>query len=462
MSTLKSGCYVDYEWNIPEEQRTDDLMKQVFMNFTPVVPIKGLEDGKYMFFGEFFDVKGNSSIITLGKADIGTFVNKPQVSYWIDKKNHTEPDSLTVEFTREANEVFDKNYVYIECLDAENGTWYELIPFYSRLQKIDFNGGSTATYTITPTELFNDQWDKNANKFNQKTLNEYRGGFPKWQFYRVTVQGFNEHPYDAATGTGVNKYYEAPYKEMTVNGKNIKADSNTDEPWNPWEGNYGVYIADETEYDLCTEETASCSTFFYFPGSWYDSNNDTYYYEEEDDLKDVRYSFSPDDATVAANMKYIVNVYTSVQDLGDDIDEWERRGKLIKTHLYEPKITEYKTEFKRSSMIWDTSIISEDDPLYNIIARLQNVGDETWYNNCMYKMEKDEQDELVICVYSETQVQNQDYKPQFDPIKNPFSFNMALDDLYNSEETGFMYYTCVVHFANGETVISDVKTAYCF
>lgn len=459
MSNLKSNSYVDWDWSLPESERTSDVNKRVNMNFTPVVPIKGLEDGKYMFFGEFFDVKGNSSIITLGKADVGTFKNKPQVSCQINEDGN--PNTLTIDFTREANEIFEKNYVYIECFNIDEGTWYEFLPYYSRLQKLNFTG-DTASLTIKTTDSFNEGWNKQTNQFNQKTLNEYRGGIPAWNFYRITVQGFNEHPYDVATNTGVNKYYEAPYKEMTADGKNPSGNPNNNEPWTPWEGNYGVYIADETEYDLCTEETASCSTYFYYPGYWIDQNTGEYHYEEEEDFVDVRYSFSPDDATIVSNIKYIVNVYTSVQDLGDDIDEWERRGKLIKTHLYEPKISETRTELQLTEILDLENTPQNQRPPQNVIDRLQNEGDETWWNNHMYKKEKDENEELVIKVYSEQEVPNDDYKPLLDPKKNPFSFNLALEDLYNSEETGFMYYTCVVHFSNGETAISAVKTAYCF
>lgn len=470
MSYIKSNTYVDYDWRISNEIKEREkasgssIMKQVCMDFTPVVPIKGLEDGKYMFFGEFFDEKGNSSIITLGKADVGTFANKPLVSY---NSGEGEPDSITISFTRQANELFEKNYVYIECLDREKGTWFELLPYVSRLQKLDFNGGNTASITIEDDDPFNWEWEANENgnggHFLKKNLLEWRGEMPKWNFYRVTVQGFNEHPYDPATSTGVNKYYDAPYKEMSADGFNIKADPKG-ELWNPWGGDYGVYIANQTEYDLCTEETASYTTFFYFPGYWIDNKDGKYHYEVEEDFKNIRYSFSPDDATIVSNIKYMVNVYTSVQDLGSDIDSWERRGKLIKTHAYEPKVTEFYNDWEKvDGFDIDTNNGGlSAEAVTNIKQRLQKIGDETWWDNCRYNKESDESNENgVINKYHEIQVRNNGYNPQFDPAANPFSFNMALDDLYNSEETGFMYYACVVHFANGETAISNVKTAFC-
>ena len=45
-------------------------------------------------------------------------------------------------------------------------------------------------------------------------------------------------------------------------------------------------------------------------------------------------SFFVDTATPRSNKDYIVEVIASGRDLGNDMDEWERRGKIVKMHEY--------------------------------------------------------------------------------------------------------------------------------
>lgn len=440
ISKLKSNCWLDQDYDIPKNDRTGT--DRIVITFCPVVPVKGLEDGKYMFFGEFSDSFGNTCIITLGKADIGTLKNKPEVS-WSVESEEDGGDTIKIDFTREPYENFENYYVYIEHLDTSKGVWYSLFDGWSSLQKLNFNGGNRASLTInckTPSytdwddvnRTFKEGWtvgDRHGDRDNSGNVTARH--LPRWTQYKVTVQAFNTHPYDKATGTGVNWYYDMPYKEY-----NPAADNSN---WNPYSGSFEGYINGETEYDLCTQECASCSTYMYFPGYEIDGQGKINYTEQQYDLNDVRYSFSPSDARIFSNTKYLVNVYTSIIDLGNDIDAWERKGKLIRSHFYEPRATEIG---------WVEGDVTPPDGV-----QLTNDGDEKWASDgFLYKKENGH-----INKYQK----NDWYHPENDPERNPFSFNMALDDLYNSEETGFMYYACVVHFADDNSVISDVRSCYC-
>ena len=45
-------------------------------------------------------------------------------------------------------------------------------------------------------------------------------------------------------------------------------------------------------------------------------------------------SFFKNTAAVSSNRPVIINLISSLNNLGSDIDEWERRGKLIKTYYF--------------------------------------------------------------------------------------------------------------------------------
>ena len=592
ISKLKSNCYVDKDWDYPKDERTDT--DRIVIQFTPVVPIKGLADGKYMFFGEFSDTYGNTCIIPLGKADIGTFKNKPEVDWSIDQENGGG-DTITIDFTRNGDEYFENYYAYVEILDGSTGNWNSLFDGYSTLQKLNFTGSKASLKIDCNSPNYRD-WDNDNKTFYQGisgtgfTLGEKHGDWengtfkakhlPRWTYYKVTVQGFNTHPYDSATNKGVNKYYEMPYKDYDPAADNSN--------WTPWDGEYSGYVNGETEYDLCTEETSSCSSYMYFPGYEIEDNGEINYTEAKYDLSDIRYSFSPSDATIHSNIKYLVNVYTSIIDLGNDIDAWERKGKLIKSHFYEPRSTptrwdledkgevslndipkhmhkdlqnawkerwdendvKYKKEFVYKKFEYKGEVSLDDIP-EQLRANLENDGDVVWdENNIFYRKEssaykkyedkgevslddipeqlrddlENDGDEVsdennikfrkevgykkyhkenegwvykenvsldnipgylrvslvnvgdeaigenyimyrkegnVYKKYKNVESYNEYYHEENDPSVNPFSFNKAMDDLYNSEETGFMYYTCVIHFADNNSVISDVRSIYC-
>jgi len=125
-----------------------------------------------------------------------------------------------------------------------------------------------------------------------------------------------------------------------------------------------------SKYDLCTEETVSNTVYLFIP---FDDNY----------LDDIKSSFFPSTSTPRSNKCFIVNVISASRDLGRDPDEWERRGKLIYTHYYDPGDTSNYTQFNET---------------------------------------------------------------------------VAADDMFNSNEKGFLYYVAVVHFADGNMAISKTYT----
>ena len=132
---------------------------------------------------------------------------------------------------------------------------------------------------------------------------------------------------------------------------------------------------------MCTEETVSNTVYYYVP--W---KNDI----DKEDFSDYYASFFSGTATPRSNHSILVNVLVSYRDLGNDPDEWERRGKLVATHRYND---------------WD------------------------------------ENSRSVSC---------------------DFNQSVAAEDVSKAREHGLVYYAAVVHFAKGESAVSDVYTMYGF
>ena len=64
---------------------------------------------------------------------------------------------------------------------------------------------------------------------------------------------------------------------------------------------------------------------------------------------------------------------------------------------------------------------------------------------------------------SEEEKENrEDYKAEEDQTACPFDISIARDDMAASNEKGLVYYAVVVHFANGDSAVSDTFTMYGF
>ena len=261
-------------------------------SLSPVIPVNGLKDGKYMFFARISDSYGNYNYITLGKAHIGTFKNKLNVQYDSKKQSFISRINL------EPGEKFDRNMINVQNWNNNEHSWKNFYGQQNELQnceRIETNDRMTL-YNTTKKQI---------KRFENGSDVTYTQEIIPGAFYRFTVQGFNENTYNEETGQGVNIRYGRPYNN------NVNKESIVD------------FISGETEYDLCTEETVSNTVYYYVPA-------------ENEDFKNFSAKFFASTAAPRSNKPYIVNVISSMRDLGKDVDEWERRGKLIKTHYYNP------------------------------------------------------------------------------------------------------------------------------
>ena len=270
---------------LPEGTGTYETEVEVWDNsanykIKPVVPVNGLLDGKYMFFAKVSDTKGNSSIMTLGKANINTFKNKLSAEYDPVK------NAFNVSFVYDDNKSYERNMLNIQKFNTE---W--------RAQ----NGDKKELIEVRPIK-------KNEKLVLSYNTSDYEGGesLSKGLYYRLSLQAFNESTYDGQSKTGVRLKYKMPY--------------------NPGMGYDGMqnydYLPNETEYDMYTEETVSNTVYCYVPA-------------QGENMSNVVTRFFKNSTSPRSNKPYIVNIISSLRNLGNDIDEWERRGKIIKTLQYE-------------------------------------------------------------------------------------------------------------------------------
>ena len=356
------------------------------------IPVFGIPDGEYLFFAKITDTYGNYTYVTLGKANIGTFRNKLQVEIDEDKKFFIA--SLELEGNERS---FDRNMINIQHLNIDwnkpvQRDWDNEYGWLNELQECEIktDGGKTVLYYHHTDEDNNIFLDK---PYDDKDIFVKKEPSPvvDWNFYRLTIQSFNENNLvgywgengqPVITKEGVDRIYGRPYNytynEEENNYENVYSQ---DVLW---------YVDGETKYDVCTQETVSNTVYYYVPG-------------DDEDFNDFYASFFASTAIVRSNHNFIVNVIASSTDLGNDISEWERRGKLIKTHFYSPN----------EPVNWDGSV----NPIYN-----------------------------------------EDY----DNTLHPFDYNTATADIADSHEKGLIYYVAIAHFADGSSAISDVYTMYGF
>ena len=368
------------------------------------IPIYGLEDGHYMLFGKVTDTYGNYTYLTLGKVHIGSFKEKLKVEY--DQEHNKIIATLPIH----PDEYFERNMINIQHI------WYghnkysmewetknnELYGYLNELQDCEtvYEGGKTQLRYETTNEISNDiigiTWSNDIAtvlpKEPDSLTNEYRlEKVEPYQFYKVTMQGFNENPYDEGSRKGVDRKYGRPYSNY--NPSNI---NNTDNEY-LYTRRIKGWVDNETEYDLCTEETVSNTVYLYIPPT---REQDPGWYQDP-----VKSSFIVSTATPRSNKDYLVNVIASNRDLGNDITEWEKRGKIIKSHQYNKTIPE--------------SYDSEGDPIW----------DGNYVDN---------------------------------PAFNTFNDSVAAQDMVESHEKGFIYYVVTAHFADNSSAISNVYTMYGF
>ena len=321
-------------------------------NIDASIPVYGLPDGRYMFFAKVTDTYGNYAYITLGKADIGTFKNKLSVNY--DPTKNMLISTLPIE----GNEYFGRNMIHIQdCWheDSKKATVWVRNGYYDYLNELQncmrtTENGKTVLKndnSITGlSDFISIDWDVSPAIVSSISPRALRGN----TFYRITMQSFNENPYKKSTNKGVDRRYGRPYSNFDETHPYVN-----DQKYLYTDKIEG-YVEGETEYDLCTEETVSNTVYYYLPTTADDGTlNETTF--NKNYLNDIKSSFFADTATPRSNKAYLVNVIASGSDLGKDADEWERRGKLIKTHLY----YEWRTQEEYDNFNTFNSSVAADD-----------------------------------------------------------------------------------------------------
>ena len=361
------------------------------------IPTFGLADGKYLYFAKLSDSYGNYRYVTLGQAHIGTFKNKLTVEY--DSKNNRFISRLPIE----ADETFDRYMISIQCLGYDNRTekyiWQEALGWSNELQdcqKKVIDGKTVLENTSGVGGQYGDWIGSDIyGKVTPEPLYAYN-------YYRITVQAFNNNSYNDATGKGADREYGRPYCDVDAD--------------NIWDHDVKGYVPNESEYDVCTDETVSNTVVMYIPPDPQKPES-KYWYDEP-----VQSSFFVDTATPRSNKDYFVQIIASSRDLGNDIDEWERRGKIVKTYQYNTGV------YESGKYIINTAYDS---------SQPETVDNPKYILNPAY---------LGYDVY----IANPDY--------NTFDASVALEDMYNSREKGLVYYVVVAYFADNSRSMSQVYT----
>lgn len=368
-------------------------------NIDMSIPIYGLEDGKYMYFAKVSDSYGNYKYVTLGQANIGTFKNKLKVEY-NEKTNHF---ISTLPLEQDETD-FDRYMISVQRFGFEDKkndyTWYNHYEWSNELQDCTLNEDKT----ILSNESGEGFFTANSSDTGWYELEKPRA-LDAYNYYRITIQAFNENTYDSSTGKGADRIYGRPYAKQLYTGDNA---------WKNYDHDIEGWINFESEYDACTDETVSNTVFMYIPPT---REQDEWWYHEP-----VMSSFFVDTATPRSNKDYIVEVIASGRDLGNDIDEWERRGKIVKMHEYHTGLM-VSGKYKLNDDYNPNEPETADNPKYIL--------------NPNYSGHDDYQD-------------NPDY--------NTFNASVALEDMYNSKEKGLVYYVVIAHFADSSSAMSRVFT----
>ena len=243
-STLQSRLWIN--------KKADGQFDSLAYSLTPVIPVNGLKDGNYMFFAQVYDKYGNSGLITLGKANIGTFKNKLTAEY----VNGLGLLRLSMERDKSQPKL-DRYFMNVES------------PVFNETSNSNVHGQESEWKGLFTSEL-----QKN-NILNKEYLLDGAA------FYRFNIQGYNE------------------------------AD-----------------LQSETLYDKNTDEMVSNSLYYYVP---FISDKGV------SELDGFKCTFFKNTASFQSNKPALVNIISSLTDLGQNIDEWERRGKPVKTLYFDGK-----------------------------------------------------------------------------------------------------------------------------
>ena len=443
VSSFDSSCWISKDAN--------DVGYHLNIN----IPTFGLEDGKYMYYAKLSDTYGNYKYVTLGQAHIGTFKNKLTVKLEYDEteKKYHFISTLPIE-DDELN--FDRYMINVQKLDYDNKSdtyvWNNAFGWSNELQnckKVIRDGVTVLENKTGVDDIFGQGVGNNYVTRDPEPLYSYN-------YYRITVQAFNNNTYDATTGKGADREYGRPYS----NKINVKEEE-------IWDHDIMGYVENESEYDAYTDETVSNTVVMYVPPT---REQDRWWYE-----RTVQSSFFVDTATPRSSDNYFVQIIASGRDLGNDIDEWERRGKIVKTYMYNTHIYQ-SGKFIANENYDPNQAETAENPRYIINPgyidnpdfdpnEVESLTNPKQILNPKYYVRDDNGNYIANPDYDSTQPEtpeNPKYKFEItdDYIENPdfntFDSSVAQDDMFNSREKGLVYYVVVAYFADNSRSMSQV------
>jgi len=247
------------------------------------IPIDQIEDGDYMFFAKIEDKCGNYKYVTLGKVQLKHFANELKVSY--DKTS----DKISVSLDLEPNERFEKNTVTCQFTYYDDNT----------------HEYGWACYNNNNTKEEREHIRRNASVSNNKIT------------YTTETKSYYDvdsvwYPHERFVKT-----YIYSYNENEITGYDPETDS-----FKETVPNY-VYDA----YDTQTEETLSTVKVIYVGNPA--STDDEYVCNKKYFASSAGYN-----PILMCDKPVLVEYIKSSKDLGNNLDEWERRGTVINSAVY--------------------------------------------------------------------------------------------------------------------------------
>ena len=104
-------------------------------------------------------------------------------------------------------------------------------------------------------------------------------------------------------------------------------------------------------------------------------------------------AFFKNTVAISTNKPVIINLISSLTDLGSNIDEWERRGKLIKTYYF--KGDSNGIPFKDNDVREDMLKSDEEGLIYYVMV--VHFANNTSEISNVYKIQKQSLTQYSLC-----------------------------------------------------------------
>lgn len=274
-------------------------------------PVNGLADGEYMLFITLKDKYGNSTTGGMGKIDIGTFKNPLSAQY--------KDGVISAELKLAEGEKFTNNNIFVEYFDDQQGwvkyfygyDWAQSDPANKKIVMVQYidttkdNGPLAFHATNLMTENDGKLTFTTSSAKTRSGGNNFPNGLDKGYFYKLSATSWN-----------ISEYFTDPKYNKNDNTKPvfyIRPDGGFDYGW----------TEDTKSYDVYENETVSYPSYIYVPA-------------DGETVPEIKHTFDSSNVRIMSNYKVLVNIITSLTDLGDNTDEWERRGSTIYTTELSP------------------------------------------------------------------------------------------------------------------------------